>query len=119
MLLLNYEKKSIQEKLNYLIIHESPDYKSQIADKIKLHDYSIKMLGKDICVPILKIYRNVNEINLEELPDKFVLKCNHGSSMNIICSNKRKFNLSEAKRKLRNWKNINYGFIHSEFHTLT
>jgi hypothetical protein len=73
------------------------------------------MLGKDICVPILKIYRNVNEINLEELPDKFVLKCNHGSSMNIICSNKRKFNLSEAKHKLRNWKNINYGFIHSEF----
>ena len=106
---------TIQEKLNYLLIHESPDYKSKIADKIKLHDYSIKVLGKDICVPILKIYKNENEINLNELPDKFVLKCNHGSAMNIICSDKSKFDINLAKKRLALWKNKNYGFDSSEF----
>ena len=78
---------TIQNKLNYLIVHESPDYKSKLADKILLHDYSIKKLGKDICVPIIKIYNNTDEIKKEDLPDKFVLKCNHGSAMNIICEN--------------------------------
>ena len=82
---------TIQEKLKYLIIHESPDYKSKIADKILVHDYSIKKLGKDICVPIIKIYNDSNEIKLEELPDKFVLKCNHGSGMNILCKNTKLF----------------------------
>ena len=77
----NYDESHLitfQEKLNYLMIHESPEYKGNIVDKIKLSDYSIKILGKDICIPILKTYNNVDEINIDELPDKFVLKCNHG-----------------------------------------
>ena len=67
------------------MVHESPDFKSKIADKILLHDYSIKKLGFDLCVPIIKIYNNSEEIKLEELPDKFVLKLNHGCGMNILC----------------------------------
>ena len=106
---------SIQDKINYLIIHESPDIKSKIADKIRLHNYSIAKLGKDICVPILKIYNNVNEINLEELPNKFVLKCNHGSGYNILCNNKSNFNLTKAKIQLNDWININFGLKMSEF----
>ena len=47
---------TFQDKLNYLDIHESPEYKSFLVDKIRLHEYSRKLLGKDICVPILKIY---------------------------------------------------------------
>ena len=79
---------TIQEKIIYLSIHESPDYKSKIVDKIGLHEYSKKILGKDICVPIIKIYKSINDINLSKLPNKFVLKCNHGSGMNIICNDK-------------------------------
>ena len=107
--------KTFQEKLNYLMIHESPEYKADIVDKIKIHEYSKKVLGKDICPPILKIYDNVSEININELPDKFVLKCNHGSGMNIICKDKKNFNLENAKSKLNNWMNINYGLNTREF----
>ena len=101
--------------MNYLIIHESPEYKSNIADKIKLSEYSKKLIGKDICIPILKIYNNIKEINLDELPDKFVLKCNHGSGMNIFCKDKAKFNLKKAKKILNNWLNTNYGLFGAEF----
>ena len=106
---------TFQDKLNYLVIHESPEYKSNIVDKIKLSEYSKKILGKNICVPILKIYNNANEINLDELPDKFVLKCNHGSGMNIFCKDKSKFDLEKSKIQLNKWLNINYGYGTSEF----
>ena len=89
---------TIQEKINWLTIHENPEYKANIVDKILLHEYSKKILGKDICVPILKIYNSSKEIDLNELPDKFVLKCNHGSAMNILCNNKSKLNIKEAKK---------------------
>ena len=106
---------TIQDKINYLTIHESPDYKSKIVDKIKLHEYSKRILGKDICVPILNIYKDANDINLNELPDKFVLKCNHGSEMNIICKDKSRFNLNNAKYSLNKWKKRDYGFETGEF----
>ena len=105
--------KTIQEKLNWLLIHENPDYKAKIVDKILLHEYSIKILGKDICVPILKIYNNSDEINLNELPDKFVLKCNHGSGMNILCNNKEKINITYIKRKLDIWMKVNHGLLNN------
>ena len=105
----------IQNKINYLIIHESPDYKSKIADKIGVHEYSKKVLGKDICVPILKIYSDANEINFDELPNQFVLKCNHGAGMNILVNDKSKLNFEDTKNNLNNWKNIDFGFREGEF----
>jgi hypothetical protein len=106
---------TFQDKLNYLVIHENPELKTDIVDKIKIHQYSKKILGKDICPPILKIYDNVDEINFGELPEKFVLKANHGSHMNIICKDKSKININKVKKILRIWKNKNFGLLSSEF----
>ena len=36
-------------------------------------------------IPIYGIYNKVEEIDLEELPDRFVLKTNHASGQVIIC----------------------------------
>ena len=104
--------------MNYLLIYESPEDKSKIVDKILLRNYSKNILGKDICVPILKIYKNIEEINLDELPEKFVLKCNHGSSMNIVCKDKTKFDLLKAKNTLKKWIKINYGLFSFEYQYL-
>ena len=106
---------TFQQKLNYLIIHESPMYKSFLADKIRVHEYSKIVLGFDLCVPIIKIYDDIDEINFDELPDKFVMKYNHGSDMNIICNDKSKLNISDVYRKLEKWKNRDFGQINKEF----
>jgi len=115
---INYNESNLitfQDKLNYLIIHENPELKTDIVDKIKIHQYSKKILGKDICTPILKVYEKVEEINLNELPEKFVLKANHGSGMNLICKEKINFDINMAKKILKNWKKTNYGLLKSEF----
>ena len=106
---------TIQDKLNWILIHDNPEYKSKMTDKILLHEYSKKILGKDICVPILKVYNSSKEINLDELPEKFVLKCNHGCGMNILCNNKSNLDLMNAKNKLDEWLNINYGLKTLEY----
>ena len=63
----------------------------------------------------MKVYDDANEINYDELPEKFILKLNHGSSMNLVCQNKSKFNYTKASKILNNWKKINYGLITKEF----
>ena len=111
----NIKLETIQSKISYLIVHESPDYKSKIVDKIGVHEYAKKVLGKDICVPILKIYNDANEINFDELPNQFVLKNNHGCGMNIIVNDKSKLNFEDAKNTLNKWKNDNFGVDAGEF----
>lgn len=48
---------TFQDKLNWLLVHDSPELKTNIVDKILLREYSKKILGKDICVPIIKIIK--------------------------------------------------------------
>ena len=92
--------KTIQDKLAWL----------KCADKIKLHEYCKEILGEDICVPIIKVYDNVDEINWDELPNQFVIKCNHGSGMNIIVKDKSKLNIQDAKNNLNMWMKDDFAF---------
>jgi hypothetical protein len=113
---INLDKpKTVLDKLNYLKVYDITKEKSMCADKIYLHEYSKQKLGEDICVPILKIYENINDINLNELPQNFVLKCNHGYKMNIIC-NKDVINIEECKEKIKKWLETNFGTKSLQLH---
>jgi hypothetical protein len=112
----DYNLITFQDKINWLIIHDSTPLKSKCSDKILSHEYSKEKLGKDICNKILKIYNNVNEINFDELPNKFAIKTNHGNSYNIIVKDKQKLDINYAKIQLNNWMQADYGNYRKEFH---
>ena len=107
---------TFEDKLNWIAIHDVNKLKGKCSDKILLHEYSKRILKKDICNKILKIYNDPSEINLNELPEQFVLKTNHGSQFNIIVNNRSEFDLDLAKKQLSNWLNINYGKQCAEYH---
>ena len=69
---------TFEDKINWLAIHDVRKLKGKCADKILLHEYSKRILKKDICNKILKIYDNPEQIDISELPEQFVLKTNHG-----------------------------------------
>lgn len=101
---------TIQDKLNWLKIYDSTPLKTRCADKIQLHDYCKEKLGVDLCIPIIKVYDKVDDINWDELPNQFVIKCNHGSGMNIIVENKSKLNISEAEEELNKYMADDFAF---------
>ena len=90
--------QTIQDKLCWLNIYDTNPLKVKCADKIKIHDYCKDVLGEDICVPIIKVYNNVSEINWDELPNQFVMKCNHGSGMNYIVKDKNDIDFSNIRK---------------------
>lgn len=102
--------KTISDKINWLKIYHSTPLKARCADKVLLHDYCKEKLGKDICIPLIKTYKNVDEIKWGELPNSFVIKCNHGSGMNIVVKDKSKMNKDEVKAKLNKWMNKDFAF---------
>ena len=79
------------------------DTKVNCTDKIKVRDYCIEKTGIDLHVPIYGVWNTFEEIDFSKLPDKFMLKCNHGCAMNIPCYDMKNFDYAQAKEKLNKW----------------
>ena len=74
---------------------------SDLADKVKVHDY-IKSKGlENILLKQYKIWDSVDEIDISELPSKFILKPNNGSGGHVYCRDKSKFDLDKAKKYIQ------------------
>ena len=93
---------TFNEKLQWLKLHDHNPLYPTMVDKITAKDYVASIIGSEYIIPTLKVYGSVADIQLEELPDQFVLKTNHsgGNSGVVICSDKKKFDLDAAKKKL-------------------
>jgi hypothetical protein len=101
---------TIQDKLAWLNLYEPDMLKTKCADKYLLHEYCNDVLSEDICIPIIAVYDRVEDIKWNELPEQFVVKCNHGSGMNIIVKNKSTFDINKAKFMLGSWMCIDFAF---------
>lgn len=104
------DPQTIQEKLMWLNIYDADPQKSICADKLLVKDYARKILGEDIGVPTLRVWNSADEIDFDGLPGSLVLKCNHGSGMNIIVRDKASIDAEGVRSKLRNWMNDDFAF---------
>ena len=92
----------------WLNIYDADPLKSDCADKLKVKDYARNVLGVDIAVLTIAEWDNTNDIDFSVLPDRFVLKCNHGSGMNIIVRDKSQLNDQDARNRLNAWMNDDF-----------
>lgn len=106
----------LSEKLMYINLYMDDSFATDLTDKYKVRDYIKKEGYKDLLVELLGVYNSVEEINFDELPNEFVLKCTHGCGYNIVCKNKENFNIVEAKKKLNRWMHDNYAYFNIEKH---
>ena len=102
---------TIQEKLRYLNIMDVNPLKWICADKLLLKKWSKDVLGEDISVPTLGEWDDVNDIDFGQLPNEFIIKCNHGSGMNIIVRDKESADIGRIKGMLNHWMNTDYAFV--------
>lgn len=100
--------ETIQEKLMWLNIYDADPLKSDCADKLKVKEYARRVLGTDIAVPTIAVWTSAQDIDFSVLPDCFVLKCNHGSGMNIIVRDKSQLNEQDARNRLNAWMNDDF-----------
>jgi hypothetical protein len=101
---LNLENPTtFNEKLQWLKLHDHNPMYPKMVDKITAKDYVASIIGDEYIIPTLKVYGSVEDIKLDELPDRFVLKTNHsgGNSGVVICRDKSNFDHEAAKRKLQ------------------
>jgi hypothetical protein len=92
--------KTFNEKIMYRMLADRNPLFTELADKLRMRDTVTRKVGEEYLVPLLGVYQHVNDIDLDVLPEQFVLKCNHDCGSVIICNDKKKFNFRMAKKKL-------------------
>ena len=85
-----------------------------VADKVAVRNYVSDVIGDWILIPLCGTYKSANEIDLDPLPEKFIIKTNHGSGWNLICRDKSAFNLENHRSKLNSWLKRNAYYLSRE-----
>ena len=108
--------QSFDEKIQWLKLYDATPLKTKLVDKYLVRDFVEERTGrKDILVPLLGVWDSFNDINFSNLPNQFVLKTNHGSGMNLVISDKSRFDKAAAKKQFDFWMQMNFAFYNGNF----
>jgi len=66
-----------------------------------VRSYVAEKVGEQYLIPLLGKWDKVEQIDFANLPDQFVLKCNHDSGGIVICTDKEKIDIRVIRRKLK------------------
>lgn len=108
--------KDFNEKIQYFILNKYGKIEAKLSDKYLVREYVKERGLEDILVKLYKKYDDVEQIDLDELPERFVLKANNGCGNVFICRDKKQFNLEECKKKLKKALKTNFAKENFEYH---
>lgn len=103
--------QTINEKLQYLKLNDYYNNKlvSSCADKYKIRDYLNSKGMNELLPELYGVYDSADDIEWDKLPDKFVIKCNHGCGYNILCTDAGSLDRKAATKKINRWLKEDYG----------
>ena len=88
----------------------------QCSDKYAVREYISRLGYQGTLNRLIGVWDNVDDIDWDILPEKFVIKCNHGCGYNIICKDKSKLDRVKANSVLRGWMKEDFGLYNIEPH---
>lgn len=95
--------KRYTEKLQWYKLNYRSNLMTKCSDKYRAREYVESKGLVYILNKLYAVYSCVEEIKIDLLPDKFVMKTTNGSGTNIFCTDKSKHDLSTIKSEMSKW----------------
>lgn len=95
-------------KIQWYKLYFRPKMLNQLVDKYAVREYVEDKIGGKYLNEIYGVYESEKDIDLDFLPNDFVLKGTHGSGFNLIVNDKNKISKSKINRKCKKWLRRNY-----------
>ena len=100
--------KTFNEKIQWLKLYDrNPEY-VKMVDKYEAKKYVASKIGEEYIVPVIGIWDSFDEINFDNLPNQFVLKCTHDSGGVVIVKDKSCLDVQAAKKKITDCLSTDY-----------
>ena len=100
--------KTFNEKIQWLKIHDYKKSYDSLVDKSVVKKYIADTIGSDYIIKTLWEGIDPDCIPYDKLPDKFVIKCTHGSHCCSVCKDKADLDKKMVNKKLRKWLKQNW-----------
>ena len=97
--------KTLTEKLQWIKVYDVTEKKQQWTDKLKARELCTKLLDETYLVPMYACYDNAEDIDFGSLPNQFIMRCTHSSSMNQVVLDKSSLDTGEVVAKFNKWLN--------------
>lgn len=101
---------SYTEKIQFAKMNESTPEKGLLSDKYAVRDWVAQKIGEEYLIPLIGAWDKFEDIPWDKMPDKFVLKTNHGSGTNVIVKDKTKEDLKKLKDKINFWLSLDFAY---------
>lgn len=101
------------EKMQWAKLYDGSQLKTKLSDKYLVRQWIADKIGESYLIPLLGVWDSFEEINLENLPDQFVLKVNHSSGVNLIVKDKSQIDWKLQKVIFNNALQRNFGYTES------
>lgn len=113
---LNLEHPTLfTEKLNWMKLYGRNPLYTRMVDKFEAKGYVAEKIGSEHVIPAYGVWHSFDEIDFDQLPDQFVLKCNHDSGSYVICEDKSTFDKDRARSILEPALRKNYYWMFREW----
>jgi len=93
--------KTYSQKLQWLKVYDRNPIYTMLVDKYEVKPYIEERIGKQYIIPTLGVWNHFDDIDFDDLPDQFVLKCTHDSGGLVICKNKKEFDKEKFREIFR------------------
>lgn len=113
---LNLKKpETFTEKLNWLKLYDHDPRYIPLVDKWDVTSFVHERIGEGYCIKKLGVWDTFEEINFDDFPNQFVLKCTNDSGGIVICKDKALFDREAARIVLNHSLKRNYYWHNREW----
>jgi len=92
----NFENpRYYEEKIQFRKLYGNHEFYALVADKYKVRQYVADRVGENYLIPQLGVYERLTPEIFRDLPERFIIKANHGCKWNRIVHDKNQADLEE------------------------
>ncbi|MBQ3289012.1 MAG: hypothetical protein IJH50_06335 [Kiritimatiellae bacterium] len=101
------------DKIQCLKLAADTPFLTRLADKYAVREWVAGKIGAQRLIPLLGVWDRAEDVDLAALPQRFVLKANHGSHMIRIVKDKAALDIQQLRAEMSAWLTTNYAFLMS------
>ena len=111
------EPKTLADKVAYLELHAQSPLAQLCTDKYEARAYVARKGYAGLLIPLVGgVWTDAAAVDLDSLPESFVLKATHGCKMNYMVPDKSGIDVARCRREMERWMNTIYGTYSMEPH---
>src|SRR3569833_4424401 len=105
-----------QEKVQFRKIYGNHRFYALVADKYRVRESVEMRIGAQYLIPLLAVHDRLEPTHFDSLPERFIIKANHGCKWHQVVRDKRALDISATCTHFNKYMRARYGWTSGERH---